>query len=131
MEIGTYGKTVFEVSTDRVRTFGQLERTGEARFAEHVVQGTKPILQFLGPGLDEVGLDIRLDAALGVNPLSEIDALREVRDTGGASSLMVGGKVLGKFVLINVTETWRTVDGLGALLLADVSLKLKEYADGV
>lgn len=130
MEIGSYGNTVFEVSADRVRTFGVLERSGSGRYAEHAVQEKKPVLQFLGPGLESVTLDVRLSASLGVNPLAEIETLRAVRDGGESANLMIGGKVLGRFVLAELTETWGTVSADGALLAADVNLTLTEDAHG-
>lgn len=128
MNIGTFGDIVFETSADKVRTFDGLQRSGEARYAEHAVQGDKPRLEFLGDGLDEVTLPIRLDAALGLIPIEEIESLRRLRASGEVRALIIGGRNQGNFVLKGAEETWQTVDNEGRLWVAGVTLKLKEYA---
>jgi len=128
--IGTFGNIVFESSSEKVRTFDGFTRTGKARFSEHEVVDGKARLQHLGTSLDEIAFNIRLDMALGVNPETEINALRDIRNAGEEQRLIIGGKPLGKFVLEEVTENWRRLDGKGVLLVAEVALKLKEYAGG-
>lgn len=125
--IGTYGTITFEASADKIRTWDQFGRKGKARFAQHDVLDKKPRLQFTGLDLEEIGLSIRLDIALGVNPLAEINSLREMRDNGEEQSLMINGRPLGKFVLEDISEDWSQTDSAGRLLAAEVSLKLKEY----
>ena len=128
MEIGTFGEIVFETSRTRIRTFDEFKRTSKARFAVHAVTGRKPVSEFLGPELDEVSFQMLFSSSLGVSPTDEIDSLRKVLNAGEASILVVGGYILGKFTLLSLEEDWKNLDGRGRLLVASVSVSLKEYA---
>ncbi len=124
--IGTLGDITFEVSSDTIRTFSQLTRSGQARYQQHDVIGKKPVLEFIGPDLEAVTLPVRLDATKGVRPLTEINTMRDSRDTGERLALVIGGKLLGDFVIEKVDDTWQQIDNRGNLLLANVNLSLKE-----
>lgn len=129
MSIGTFGEVVFEASAERVRTWQSFQRANSARVTAHEVLEEKPRLEFLGPGLDEITLQVRLDVSFGIDPSTEIDILRDVRDKGAAKLLVIGGKNIGRFALESIEEEWRTIDHAGRLIQAVVTLKLKEYAD--
>ena len=128
MQIGSFSTIIFETSAELIRTWQQMSRKGSARFAEHVVAEGKPRLEFTGPGLEEMSLSIRLDAQLGIDPETELEDMRGIRDAGKEQTLVIGGKVIGKFVLEEISEEHKRHDGSGGLLLAEVTLKLKEYA---
>lgn len=128
MSIGSFGHIVFETSADRIRSWSKFGRTGKVRFAEHAVHGEKPVLEYIGPGLEEIALQVRFDASLGVNPAKEIAALRALRDTGTAQQLIIGRDPLGRFAIESLEEDWQRVDNQGLLLVACVSLTLKEDA---
>jgi phage protein U len=127
MEIGTFGEIVFETSRTRIRTFDEFKRTSKARFAEHAVTGRKPVLEFLGSELDEVSLQMMFATSLGVTPSVEIDTLRQVLHSGEEQNLVVGGYNFGRFALTSMDEDWQKFDGKGRLLVAAVSIKLKEF----
>lgn len=127
--IGSLGPIPFTASADKVRTFDGYSKQAEARFSEHTIIGKKPLLEFTGPGLESISMKIRLDAFLGINPLTEITRLAELRDAGQALPLVIGGKYKGDYVISSLSETHRTHDNQGRLLLADVQIELKEYAD--
>ncbi len=129
MAIGTYGSVTFESSTARVRTFTDVSRQGSGRWATHDVAGLKPALEFIGPGLEEISMEIKLSVSLGVNPSAEIDKLRAMRDSGKYDTLILAGKPVGKYALESVSEKWDQVDNGGRILGATVSLKLKEYRE--
>lgn len=128
MSIASFGHIVFETSADRIRTWSKFGRAGKVRFAEHAVHGEKPVLEYIGPGLEEISLQVRFDAALGVNPEKEIKALRKLRDAGTAQQLIIGKDSLGRFAIASLEEDWQRVDNQGLLLVAIVSLTLKEDA---
>ncbi len=128
--IGTLGQVVFEVSADKVRTTSDFKRKRAANYAEHAVLDRKPILQYVGPALDEISFRIRLDAAQGINPSRELISLEKILLAGDELMLIIGGQPLGKFVLEELNEAWTRQDGQGRLMVAEVDLKLKEYADG-
>lgn len=127
MQLGAFGTIVFETSDSRVRTWQQMSRKGGARFAKHVVAEGKPRLEFLGPDLEELNISIRLSSQLGVDPEAELAEMRAIRDAGEEKTLVIGGLVIGKFVLEDLNEEHRRHDGYGGLLLAEVQIKLTEY----
>ncbi len=129
MSIATFGSVVFETSADLLRTWSSFQRKAGIRLAAHEVLDGKPVTEFIGPGLDEISLQVKLDAGLGVNPIAEINALRAIRDAGQANSFTVHGRNLGTFTLEAVEEDWTAVDNTGLLLSATATLKLKEYAE--
>lgn len=127
--IGTLGAVIFEASPDIVRTFRQLQRSNSARYHEHNVLSKKPVLEFLGPGLDQVTMPIRLDVAHGIFPNKEITALKDYQNRGDRLSLVIGGRYFGDFVISDCQDTWERVDNKGNCLVATVNLTLKENVD--
>lgn len=127
--LGTFGDVAFVTSPEKIRTWSQLSRQGKARWATHDVIAGKPLLQFVGQDLEEIKLQIRLDVRHGLNPINEINTLRAIRDTGEPQTLIIGGKPYGRFVLEGVDESHNYSDNRGNLLVAVVSLDLKEYVD--
>lgn len=124
--IGTLGDVAFEVSTDKVLTFQSLRRAGKARYQKHDVIRTKPVLEFVGDDLDEIPLTIRLDATKGVNVIGEITRLRDYKTNGERLTLIMGGNVLGDFVIESADDTWERVTNRGQPIVASVSLSLIE-----
>lgn len=103
----------------------------EADFAELGLLGSKPRLQFVGPKLEEITLQIRLHAL--TTPTIELD-LRSLRDTltqGDVVDLVIGqeqtGIYAGKFVITSLEherlEQWPN----GRLRMAEATVKLKEW----
>lgn len=127
--IGTLGDITFKVSSDSIRTFTGFTRSGSARFQTHNLIGRKPVVEFVGPDLESIALTVRLDVKYGMNPINEINSMREKRDTGERLAFIVGGKLLGDFVIEQLSEPWDQVDNRGNLLKATVSLTLKESVD--
>lgn len=128
--IGSLGSIAFTVSANQVRTFDNFNKQAEARYHEHTVIFLKPKLEYLGESLKEVSFTVRLDASMGVNPLTEIARLERLRDSGTAVPLVVGGNFIAQFVITSISESWRNIDNRGRLRIADLTLNLKEYADG-
>lgn len=124
--IGTLGAVVFEVSANKIRTFVDLSRSGSARYQQHDVVSTKPVLEFLGPDLDSIPLQIRLDANKGIKPLEEITRLRDYMNNGERLTLIIGGSVFGDFVIEKLTDTWERIDNRGNLIIGTVDIGLKE-----
>lgn len=127
--IGSFGDIVFEASADRVRTFDEMKRASEARYAEHAVIGGKPKLEFLGPGLETISFQVLLSSSLGVDPDKELDALSEIRDAGEIRRLVIGSKPLGKFVLTSISANEGPRSNRGRPTWISVELSLKEYIE--
>lgn len=126
--IGSIGSIAFTASTDKVFTFNSLSDQAEARYATHDIIGKKPLLEFIGPGIKSFSMSVRLDAALGVNPLNELTGLESIRDEGEAVPLVIGDNYKGDFVIKGISSDYRAHDNAGRLLLADITLSLEEYA---
>lgn len=126
--IGTFGDIVFETSSSKLFTMDEFKRTGGAIFAEHAVLDNKAKLEHVGDDLDSINFSIRLDVQHQVNPLNEIKKLKALMSAGDEKKMIIGGNVLGSFVLVSMEEQWGAIDNKGNLLTAKVELALKEYA---
>ncbi len=120
---------VFETSVNRIRTFDGFSRAGSARWGIHEIIGQKPLLEFIGPGQEEISFSVRLDISLGVNPSEELEKLRKIRDTGTVNLLVVGGKAIttNYWLIESLKEEHKVFDGRGFLMSAIVEINLKEY----
>ena len=129
MSIGSFGKIVFTASDSQVKTFSDLQQQNTARYAEHEIIGKKPMLEFLGPGLEEITFSVQLMAHLGVNPDAELKTLQEMRDAGEVGTLVFGETKIAKFVLTGISSTEGPRDKFGLPTWIEVSLTLREYID--
>lgn len=117
-------------NTMKLLTFDGLTRKSEARWAQHDIIGYKPILEFIGPGLEEISFTMILNATYGVDPEEEMKKLRKMRDEGIELIFMLGDEMITEncFILQSVDEEHRFYDGQGNLLVSAVNVSLKEYA---
>ena len=95
MFVGFLGTIPFVASRGYVRTFDDYKRQGEARWAEHEILGEKPLSEFLGENLEEISFTMLFRKDQGVNPQSEVNTLKELRDGGTPVPLVLGFKVIG------------------------------------
>ena len=125
----TYTPPKFETSSEKIRTLDGMKRSGSARWATHDIMSNKPVLEFTGPGLEEISFSMRLDATLGINPSTELEVLRDMRDKGEISQLILNGKPITnhKWIVESLSENWEQIDNSGRLLVATVDVSLKEY----
>lgn len=130
--IGILGFVTFETSSRRIRTFNSLQRSGSSRWATHEIIGKKPVLEFLGPGVEQIAFEMRLDIALGVDPADSFMFLRWSRDNGFAMPFILGGQPVSEnlWVIQSMNENWRNVDNRGKLLSAEAEITLMEYVPG-
>lgn len=131
MSIGSYGPVTFTASEQQVRTFSGLQIQRKARFARHEVINSKPLLEHTGDDLDAVSFSMRFDIALGVNPRTEMAALAAIKEAGEAYPLVIGGTVLADYVITDLSEEWRRIDGRGNVLVASVNVQLLEYVGAI
>lgn len=127
--IGSFGDIPFEVSPERLRTFRDMSRKVAGRWSEHDIVAREPTLEFLGPSLDEISLTIRLSAQDGVHPREELDRLAQMVRGGIVEALVIGTEFFGMFALLDTSEARIIHASGGELMLAEVTLSLKEYFD--
>ena len=134
--IGIMGTVMFEVSGGegplgvRAFTFHDLKRQRAAKYAAHEVFGGKPLLEFTGLESGSFTLQIRLDAALGVDPAEKIDQIAGMLEAGQEIPLVLGGSPQGLYVIESVSEAWNVVESKGKIVSATLGVQLKEYPDG-
>ena len=129
--IGSLGDVVFEVSTERVRTFRDFQIQRSAKYSEHAIYGRKGLLEFTGLSPASISLSIRLDAALGVNPKEELNTLHDILKNHQAVPFILDGEPQGDglWVVEGLDENHEIVDKHGTSIAVEVSLKLKEYIE--
>ena len=129
--IGSFGDVVFEMSSERIRTFRDFQIQRSAKYSEHAIHGRKGLLEFSGLSASTASLNIRLDAGLGVNPKEELTALRDILNNHKALLFILDGEPQGDglWVLESLSESYEIVDNKGAVIAVEVSLKLKEYIE--
>ena len=129
--IGSFGAVVFEVSSERVRTFRDFQIQHSAKYTEHAIHGRKGLLEFSGLSASTASLNIRLDAGLGVNPKDELTTLHDILKNHEALPFILDGEPQGDglWVLESIGENYEVIDNKGAVIAVEVSLKLKEYIE--
>lgn len=128
MSLATLGPITFEVTDQKVLTWVEAHRSGESRWASQDVYQGHPVKEFLGRGDEKFSMSVRLDADRGVNPAEELERMRDARDTGKVLQFVMGGKLLGDWILRALDEQWRIFGRDAELRVASVSLSLESYA---
>ena len=127
--IGLLGSLRFRVNDNKVFTFSNMKREVSASWNTMERIGQKPISEFGGPNLQTISLDITLDASLGVRPRQLLEVLERMTESGQASELVIGRKMVGKnkWVITKCSQAWDVILRGGELYRANVSLSLQEY----
>lgn len=97
MLVGNWGViAIFTVDSDRVFTFRDVRRSVSARWTDHQILFEKARSEFLGPDVQELSMEVVLDAQLGVHPHIIMENLRRACEDGRTEYLYMGGEKLGK-----------------------------------
>ena len=104
-----------------------LEQSGTADWAEHArIQG-KPLLEWIGEGLDTCNLTMALHPMLG-DPEERLRALRQAKSKHEPLAFVMGsGEYLGAYVITDISNTMRRGTAVGQIAAATVQVSLKEY----
>lgn len=104
-----------------------MEHTGSADWAEHTrIQG-KPLLEWIGEGLDTCNVSIELHPVLG-DPEARLRALRQAKAQHEPLAFVMGnGEYLGVFVITDINTTLRRSTAVGKTTAGVVQLSLREY----
>lgn len=130
MLIGFLGGTPFVVSSPYIYTFDNYTRNSAGRWAKHDLVGKKPVLEFIGPDVEEITYNMQLRADHGLNPRTELSKLRRERDQGTVLPLILGGHVIGsgRWVIKSIGEKVTSWTGNGQPLAVTVDINLCEYS---
>ena len=131
MAIGSLGDIEFEVSSDKVKTFNDMQLSKGAKFANHDIHGRKGLLEFTGFEPDNLSLKININSALGLDVKEELDALHEILNKHEAVPFILNGEPQGEglWVLESLDEEFNIINNKGELVHVEASLKLKEYLE--
>ena len=131
MAIGSLGDVVFEVSSDKVRTFNDLQVQLKANYMEHAIHGKKGLLEFTGFAASTMTITIDLLASLGVVPKDELTGLEEILTNHEAVPFILNGEPQGDnlWVLESLSESYPVINNKGELISVRVTLNLKEYVE--
>lgn len=124
--VGALGSLPFVCSQGKVQTFSGLTRDISSRWAKHDVLYKKPMLEWVGDELASVSLSIRFDAFLGSPPSEGLETLKKMLESREAHTLVIGGALIGKFVIESVREERKFHTGAGVCQVAEAKLTLKE-----
>ena len=130
MVVGNLGKLItFEVSSSKVLTFDQMQRSVKGRWATHDVIGGKVKYEFLGADVASITLPIYLSAMHGVRPRRTIELINDAIESGQYFTFVVGGRAVGRYQwrITSSSETWDKVILNGILVEAKLTLTLEEY----
>ncbi len=129
MQIGSYGAIVFEVSSSRVFTAGNMTRDSTSNWATHDKIEGKARSQYLSPGLKSVTLDVQLRADYGVPPAETLETLHSIAEGRNVYSLIIGGVPQAKnpFKLVSCAERANKSLPSGELFSATATLTFEEY----
>lgn len=123
MTWGVLGEIEFEVLS---HPSAQSERTS-ADYAEHARLQGKPLLQWVGDGLDELTLEIALHVAVG-DPEEQVRQLKAAKSAHEPLPYVLGsGDFRGIYLITALDVTTRKTDYAGRLFAAQLSLSLREY----
>lgn len=133
MAVGAYGNIVFEVSSFVTATFDKFNRDTKARFAKHETIGNEPVAEYLGPDNETISFEMFFSTALGVDPASEAETIREMCKNGDADYLIIGNSVIGDclWVITSVGESFESVDGHGRVIVSRVKVEMESYVEDV
>lgn len=129
-QIGNLGKViVFEVSSEKVLTFGKMTQSVKGRWTTHSIIGNKPASEFLGAGQRTINLPIFLTVNHGVKPRITIEKIEKAIENGTPFPFVIGGKKVGsnQWVITDMSETWDNIIKDGHLVSAHLTLNLAEY----
>ncbi len=129
-KIGNLGKLiVFEVSSEKVLTFGRMTQNVKGRWSVHEPILGKPYPEFLGPGQRSISFPIHLSVMHGVRPRETMERIEEAVEKGMPYTLVIGSKKVGDYqwVIESMDEMWGEIIRDGDLLSANLTLNLSEY----
>lgn len=131
MAIGTLGPITFNSSTDKIQTFEEYNLDKSSRIAVHENLQNKPIVEFIGPGLDKITLKLTWSIEGKINPLVEINKLEEKQEKGEVVLFFLAGKPVGKgkYLIDSISRAQKRVDNKGNLLSISFSIGLIEYPE--
>ena len=127
--LGSWGKLVFSVSDDFIKTFDNMKRSESARWSKHDVHLQKSKSEFMGVDAGGLTFDMHFSVTFGVNPMNEIDKLIRANRAGEVHMLVIGNKRFGlnKYYIASINADLKHWENRGHLLSGSINVTMEEY----
>ncbi|NTU68924.1 MAG: phage tail protein [Chlorobiaceae bacterium] len=101
----------------------------KADYAEHQVTEGKPLLQHMGPALDELSFSFLFHEDF-IDPQYAWEQLVDMLDSRSAFPVSMGnGELLGMFVLVTLSKASTVMSENGTMKACECQVSLKEWVD--
>ena len=130
MTVGSLGSAVFYVTDKSVKTINSMSWKKKYNYSVHKMHGRKGILEYTGMDPDEIDLEVKVSAFLGVRPLDVMNELNNMAASSAVIPFVLGTDVIGTSWVI--TELHASPDFFyldGTLISAPFKIKIKEYGE--
>lgn len=129
MAIAAFANKVFEVNTNKLYTFDDIQYSSSLQTEKQDSDGSKPSTYIKGPDLDTLEFKLSFDVLNGINPRREWEDWQGIMSSGKPYKFILGGKPLGKYLwlLTGVTPSDIKIDNSGNVLSLGLDIKLDEY----
>ena len=106
-----------------------MKRSYSTRWATHDIIGRRPRLEYQGPAMDEVTIDVVLDAEHGVKPRKTMLKFQIAAHHGDVAYFYIAGKKMTKYkmYIASGSENWDQIWNKGELVRATATLTFREY----
>lgn len=131
MQVGCFGKVIYAVSDQTVRTIRNLQWTNSARLGAHSIHMGETRLEFTGVDKASISYEMQLLKVLGVEPMEELSKLLTYLRTGYQDYWIMGDHRYGtgKWCISKIAVTAESYDPLGRLtaVTAKVTMEATGY----
>lgn len=128
MEIGMLGPIVFEVSSEKVRTFQSAQKARNIKIQNHDRHGMVQLPEVVGMEPEQMSLSIKISRTLGVSPRYEEQRICVLAELGEPLRLVFGRVAVGyKWLIKSYKIKYERFDKTGAPLDLTADLTLIEY----
>lgn len=120
---------VFKVNSRQVFTFKNMKRSYSTKWATHDIIGRRPRMEYQGAEMDEMTIEVMLDAEHGVRPRKTMLKFQIASHHGDVANFYIGGRKVSKYkmYLASGSENWKQIWNKGELVRATATLTFREY----
>lgn len=129
MYLAMFGPKGFTVSSNKVITFDEFFSNSSLETEKQESKDKKPSTYIKGAGLDTFSVKVRLDRALGVYPMAQIEDWMSIKDKAEAYPFLLNGKPFlnTKWILKSVGISETHIDNTGYMIAATLTLSFEEF----
>lgn len=129
MYLAMFGPKGFTVSSNKVITFDEFSSNSSLETEKQESKDKKPSTYIKGAGLDTFSVKVRLDRALGVYPMAQIEDWMSIKDKAEAYPFLLNGKPFlnTKWILKSVGISETHIDNTGYMIAATLTLSFEEF----